>query len=69
MRFSNGNKKTKKNPKGISSDLWQIMLPGRVLTFFEEKDLLMLKELEFFFHSLYRVGGLANGCNCNRQSV
>lgn len=49
MRFSNGNKKTKKNPKGISSDLWQIMLPGRVLTFFEEKDLLMLKELEFFF--------------------
>lgn len=59
----------KKNLKGISCDLWRIILPGRLLTFFEEKDLLMLKELFFFPHSVDRVRDLANGCNCNSQSV
>lgn len=45
------------------------MLPGRLLTVFEEKDLPMLKELFFPPDSVDRVGGLANGCNCNSQSV
>lgn len=68
---SQKKKKKGENPRQIGCDVWRIMFPGRLLTFFDERDLLMLKELYFFifFPSVDRVGGLANGCNCNSQSV